>query len=122
MSAAKYTFDGYILDTLMRDLISHERKPSAFVVFLYLWAQTSGMRQRKLTASLHEIADGTGLSKSSVQAGLRLLKRRKLVRAERESATAKPHYYLLTPWRRKARPRVAEQPGASRTRANGRDN
>jgi DNA-binding transcriptional ArsR family regulator len=108
MSAQKLTFDGYIIDTLMRDLISHERKPSAFVLFLYMWARTSGMRQRKLTVSLHELADGTGLSKSAVQAGLRLLKRRKLVRAERESVTAKPHYYLLAPWRRKAKSRGAD--------------
>ena len=29
--------DDYVLDTLMRDLVGHDRRPSAFLVYLYLW-------------------------------------------------------------------------------------
>ena len=66
----KVMIDSYILDTLMRDLVGHDKAPSAFVVFIYLWRCTSGMRLRSLTASLQEIANDTGLSKSAVQSGL----------------------------------------------------
>ncbi len=99
----KVTFDGYIIDPLMRDLVGHDRRPSAFVVFLHLWARTNGMRTRALSASLQEIADDTGLSKTAVQAGLRLLRRRRLIRSERATATSKPTHFVLSPWRR-ARP------------------
>jgi DNA-binding MarR family transcriptional regulator len=99
----KVTFDAYITDTLMRDLIGHDKKPSAFVVYLFFWSRTSGMRRRVLAVSLQEIADETGLSKSAVQASLRLLKRRRLVRAERDSATSRPRYHVLRPWVRPAR-------------------
>jgi hypothetical protein len=95
----KTTIDSYIIDPLMRDLVGHEQKPSAFIVFLYLWARTNGSRSRSLTASLQEIADDTGLSKTAVQGGLKLLKRRRLIRAERESATSKPTLFVLAPWR-----------------------
>jgi DNA-binding MarR family transcriptional regulator len=100
---SRITFDGYIIETMMRDLVGHDKKPSAFIVLLYLWARTSGMRQRILTASLQEIATDTGLSKSAVQAGLKLLRRRRLIRLERDSQTSKPSYYLLRPWQRHAR-------------------
>ena len=96
----KVTFDSYIIDPLMRDLVGHERKPSAFIVFLHLWARTNGTRTRALSASLQEIAGDTGLSKTAVQAGLKLLKRRRLIRSERASPTAKPTHFVLSPWRR----------------------
>lgn len=101
----KVTIDGYIIDPLMRDLVGHDRSPSAYIVFLHLWARTGGMRTRALTASLQEIADDTGLSKTGVQAGLRLLKRRRLIRSERASPTAKPTHFVLSPWRRARPPR-----------------
>jgi DNA-binding MarR family transcriptional regulator len=61
------------------------------------------MRLRSIEVSLQEIADDTGLSKSAVQAGLRLLKRRKLVRSERNSVTSTPTYFPLRPWVRPRR-------------------
>ncbi|HEX8651017.1 MAG TPA: helix-turn-helix domain-containing protein [Pyrinomonadaceae bacterium] len=96
----KVAFDSYIIDPLMRDLVGHEQRPSAFIVFLYLWARTNGMRTRALTVSLQEIADDTGLSKTAVQTGLKLLKRRRLIRSERASPTSRPTHYILSPWRR----------------------
>ena len=99
----KIVVDSYVLDTLMRDLVGHDKTPSAFVIFLHLWRRTSGMRHRSLTASLQEIANDTGLSKSAVQSALKLLARRRLIRTERESSTSTPTYFPLRPWIRTRR-------------------
>ncbi len=40
--------DAYILDALMRDLVGHDRRPSAFLVYLYLWRAAMGAAKRKL--------------------------------------------------------------------------
>lgn len=93
--------DTYVLETLMPDLVGHDRSPSAFLVYLHLWCRTAGTRERKVAASLAQVAEDTGLSKSAVQAALRLLKRRKLVKAERASLTAVPVYEVLRPWVRR---------------------
>ena len=34
--------DAYVLDTLMADLVGHDRQPSAFLVYLFLWRRTHG--------------------------------------------------------------------------------
>jgi hypothetical protein len=90
--------DTYILDTLMRDLAGHDRSPAAFVLYLYIWRQTHGAGARKAALSLQSVANGTGLSKSAVQAGLRLLRRRKLVAITKTAPTAVPVYEALRPW------------------------
>ena len=38
MTNKHYTIDGYVLDTLMRDLVGHDHRPSAFLVYLSLAA------------------------------------------------------------------------------------
>jgi DNA-binding MarR family transcriptional regulator len=93
--------DAYVLETLMPDLVGHDRSPSAFLVYLHLWHVTAGTRERQTARSLAQLAEDTGLSKSAVQAALRVLKRRKLVRAERASITAVPVYEVLRPWVRR---------------------
>jgi DNA-binding transcriptional ArsR family regulator len=95
-------FDRYVIETLMADLIGHDRQPSAFVVYLYLAHRAAGSRQRSVEASLQTIAIDTGLSKSAVQRGLRTLTRRRLVRAEKASRTAVPFYTVLRPWVRRS--------------------
>jgi hypothetical protein len=45
------------------------------------------------------MADDTGLSKSAVQAAVRNLSRRKLIRSVLEFKTAVPAYSVLRPWR-----------------------
>jgi len=90
--------DDYILDVLMRDLVGHDRSPSAYLVYLHLWSQTVGRRQKATRLSHQTIADATGLSKSAVQSGMRNLIRRRLVSARRESATAVPEYRVARPW------------------------
>jgi hypothetical protein len=92
--------DPYVVDVLMRDLVGHDRSPSTFVVYLWLWRRTVGENRSKVGASLQTIATETGLSKSSVQNAVRRLKRRKLVSAVSEAATAAPVYQVHTPWRR----------------------
>jgi DNA-binding MarR family transcriptional regulator len=92
--------DPYILDTLMPDLVGHDRQPSAFLVYLYLWRQTHGAGELHAQVALVDIAEATGLSKRSVQDALGRLAKRKLVAVSRESITAVPVYSVLRPWRR----------------------
>ena len=92
--------DPYVVDVLMRDLVGHDRSPSPFIVYLWLWRRTLGEDRSKVGASLQAIATETGLSKSSVQNAVRRLKRRKLVSAASDAVTAAPIYEVHTPWRR----------------------
>jgi len=92
--------DEYVVDTLMGDLIGHDRQPSAFVVYLFLWRETHGSKRNTATVALQDIAGRTGLSKRSVQSALGWLVKRKLVAVDRASITAIPIYTVLRPWRR----------------------
>jgi hypothetical protein len=92
--------DAYVVDTLMPDLVGHDRQPSAFLVYLYLWRQTHGSDAQTAQVALLDIAVATGLSKRAVQGALSRLARRKLVGVARESITAVPVYSVLRPWRR----------------------
>ena len=91
--------DAYVLDTLMPDLVLHDRQPSAFLVYLQLWHRSTG-RHARAQVSHRTMAEATGLSKSAVQAAVRTLTRRRLIRAARDSTTAVPAYTVLRPWRR----------------------
>lgn len=88
-----------MLDTLMPDLVLHDHQPSAFLVYLQLWSLSTG-RQWRVRVSHQAMAEATGLSKSAVQAAIRTLTRRRLIRSTRGSATAVPEYTVLRPWRR----------------------
>jgi hypothetical protein len=94
--------DPYILDVLMRDLVGHDRSTSAFVVYLWLWSRSRGVGRATVGASLQTIATETGLSKSSVQNGVRRLTWRRLIAASREGPTTAPIYEVREPWRRPA--------------------
>ena len=87
--------DGYVLDVLMRDLVGHDRSPSAFLVYLWLWRRT---RSGDTRIPLQGIAEGTGLSKRGVQDAIGHLEGRKLLRVTRENITAVPEYAVLRPW------------------------
>ena len=93
--------DSYILDVLMRDLAEHEKRPSAFLVYLHVWRRSVGAGQRVAALSHQQIAEGTGLSKSAVQGAVRLLKRRGLLSASRKNPTATPIYRVERPWARR---------------------
>lgn len=95
--------DAHVITALMPDLVGHDRQPSAFLVYLYLWSRAGAGRERRITVSHQQMADDTGLSKSAVQSAVRTLVRRRLLRCERASATATPVYEVLRPWIRRAR-------------------
>lgn len=96
--------DSYILDSLMRELVGHDRKPSAFLVYLHLWRRSRGGRDAGVPASHQSVARGTGLSKSAVQDAIKVLSRRKLIRSIRASRTGIPRYDVRRPWGRGTRP------------------
>ena len=93
--------DPYVVDTLMADLVGHDHSPSSFLVYVALWGRTGMRRGAKARMSHHQLAEETGLSKSSVQAAIRNLLRRRLIAVTRSSATAVPEYTVLRPWVRK---------------------
>lgn len=95
----QFRVDAYVMDTLMPDLVLHDRQPSAFLVYVQLWYRAPG-RRAAARVSHAGLAGATGLSKSAVQSALRTLARRRLVRVERDSATSVPEYTVLRPWRR----------------------
>ncbi|BAH39706.1 MAG TPA: helix-turn-helix domain-containing protein [Gemmatimonas aurantiaca] len=92
--------DPYVLDTLMADLVGHDRQPSAFLVYLHFVRHTSGAGRQTVTVALLDIAEGTGLSKRTVQNAIAWLVHRKLVAVTRSTPTAVPTYRPLRPWRR----------------------
>jgi DNA-binding MarR family transcriptional regulator len=91
--------DDYVLDVLMRDLIGHDQKPAAYLVYLYLYGQAVRKKWKPVAASLRTIADATGLSKSAVQIALTTLCRRELIVTARDHATATPRHRVLRHWR-----------------------
>jgi hypothetical protein len=92
------SIDDYVFDVLMRDLVGHDRSPSAFLVYLHLWSRTVGRREKSARLSHQMIADSTGLSKSAVQTAIRRLLRRQLVGVHRDTVTAVPEYRIARPW------------------------
>ena len=92
--------DPYIVDTLMADLVGHDRQPSAFLVYLFLWRHTHGAGATEVEIALQDLAEGTGLSKRAVQDALSRLVRRKLVDVRRDGITAVGAYAVRQPWRR----------------------
>lgn len=90
--------DAYVLDSLMKELVGHDKKPSAFLVYLHLWARSRGGTLRGIRASHQEVARGTGLSKSAVQDAIKALVRKKLIRSRRTSRTGTPFYDVRKPW------------------------
>ncbi|MEP6763031.1 MAG: helix-turn-helix domain-containing protein [Gemmatimonadaceae bacterium] len=90
--------DAYVLETLMPDLVGHDRAPSALLVFLFLWIQTRGAGVASIQLSLVDIAIGTGLSKRAVQDALARLLKRKLISIQRDGITAVPVYAVKRPW------------------------
>ena len=98
MSDRQYTVDAYVVDALMRDLVGHDHRASAFLVYLTLTAAAGDGAPRLSHAQL---AERTGLSKRSVQDAVLHLVDRSLLRVTRRGATEIPKYEPLTPWRRR---------------------
>jgi hypothetical protein len=93
------SLDDYIVDVLMRDLVGHDRRPVSFLV--YLWLATEQQRRTDaVQVSYRELAECIGVSKSSIQAAINWLSRRKLLVITKENSTATPRYTVLRPWAR----------------------
>jgi DNA-binding MarR family transcriptional regulator len=90
----------YVVEVLLRDLVGHDRSPAAFLVYFSLYALTYAAGRRSAQLSLKQVAERTGLSKSAVQAALRILLRRQLIRAVHTTRTAVPEYFVHRPWAR----------------------
>jgi hypothetical protein len=90
--------DDYVTDVLMRDLVGHDRRPVSFLV--YLWLATEERRRNSaVQISYKELAECIGVSKSSAQAAVGWLIRRKLLAASKANATSTPRYTVLSPWK-----------------------
>lgn len=94
----RVTLDSYVLDVLMPDLVGHDRRAAAFVVYLFLLRHTSGGRRDTVSVSLQSIATKTGLSKSSVQTAIRHLKRRRLLDPDVQATVTRPIRRVIRPW------------------------
>jgi hypothetical protein len=94
------SIDPYITDVLMRDLVGHDRRPVSFLVYLWLEMEQQ-KRKGAVQISYQELAESIGVSKSSAQAAVGWLVRRKLLSAARENATAIPVYDVMRPWIRR---------------------
>ncbi|MCA1857406.1 helix-turn-helix domain-containing protein [Massilia oculi] len=101
MTTRQYSVDAYVFDVLMPDLVGHDRRPAAFVVYLYLLTSAQALGRDLVPASLQAIAVRTGLSKSAVQVALRHLKRRGLVEDSDAGTQLNPVRRVLRPWRRR---------------------
>ena len=89
--------DDYVFDVLMRDLVGHDRRPASFLIYVWLAAEQA-RRKSAVQISYQELAESVGISKSSAQAAVRWLIRRKLVTASKDNATAIPRYVVKSPW------------------------
>lgn len=88
--------DAYVADTLMRDLVGHDRRASAYLAYLAL---LSAGRGRPVALSHQQLAERTGLSKRAVQHAITHLNRRGLLRIARRGGTEPALMEPLTPWR-----------------------
>ena len=96
-SAASYGLDRYVIDTLMRDLVGHDRRASSFLVYLCL---TAADHAGRAALSHAQLAERTGLSRRAVQDAIGHLRRRGLITIDRGGPTDIATYQPLMPWRR----------------------
>lgn len=96
--------DEYVLDSLMRDLVGHDRRPVSYLV--YLWLAAEQQRQNKsVSVSYSDLAESVGVSKSSAQGAVAWLIRRKLISSTKATVTATPSYRVQTPWKANSLPK-----------------
>jgi len=88
--------DRYVIDTLMRDLVGHDHRPSAFLVYLALLDLGGAGR---VAHSHAQLAEQTGLSKRAVQDAIRHLAKRGLISVKRAGRTEPAIVQPLSPWR-----------------------
>ena len=95
---ATLTLDRFVLESLMADLVGHDRRPSAYILYLALAARIGA--KDEVGISLQGLATATGLSKTAVQRAVAHLARRRLIAVRTTGPTQAPYYRILHPWRR----------------------
>jgi len=95
-----FNLDNYVVDILLPDLVGHDRRPAAFIVYVYFLRHAARGKRDTLSVSLQTIATQTGLSKSTVQAAIRHLRRRKLLDPAVTAMVTDPVRRVLRPWNR----------------------
>ena len=93
-----FCVDPYVVDTLMQDLVGHDHRPSAFIVYLFFLRRCAQQDDGVYRASLAQIAEATGLSRRAIQDAIALLRRRKLLGVSADAPTAVPEYEVRQPW------------------------
>ena len=91
--------DPYVHRTLLRDLVGHDHKPAAFLIYLWLYAEQQRLG-KAIAISYARLGEDTGLSRSASQTAVAWLVRRKLISLDKETVTATPVYSVQRPWRR----------------------
>ena len=98
IAAIQLKIDPYLNNSLMRDLVGHDRSASAFLVYFHLYCQTLALGRSCVAVSHSVLADSVGLSKRSVQSAISRLIARRLLRSRKAKTTSVPNYTVLTPW------------------------
>jgi hypothetical protein len=91
--------DPYIHGTLLRDLVGHDHKPAAFLIYLWLYAEQERLGG-PIAISYANLAEDTGLSRSASQSAVAWLIRRRMLSVSKQTSTATPVYKVLRPWKR----------------------
>jgi DNA-binding MarR family transcriptional regulator len=94
--AAHLNLDRYVVETLLPDLVAHDRRPSAFLVYLVIAAAPGG----RIALSHSALAERAGLSRRAAQSAVAHLARRGLVEVRRRGPTETSEYRALAPWTR----------------------
>jgi hypothetical protein len=98
MATPPLSVDRYVLESLMVDLVGHDRRPSAYI--LYLALLRLGADRGDIGISLQGLATATGLSKTAVQRSVAHLVRRQLIAVRSAGRAQAPYYQILQPWKR----------------------
>jgi len=88
--------DSYVVDVLLPDLAGHDRRASAFLIYLVIAASPGG----KLAIGYGGLAERAGVSRRSAQAAVAHLAGRGLLAINRRGATEASEYQALSAWRR----------------------
>ncbi len=64
MSIPSISLDSYVVDSLLPDLVGHDRQPSAFLVYLVLWRLTHDAGTPTARVALRDIAEATGFPRA----------------------------------------------------------
>src|SRR5262245_53407222 len=99
--------DAMLIDAVMPDLVGHDRKTAAFIVYLCLARRAFDQPDWSVRVSHQTLARATGLSRSAVQGAITHLNRRQLVISSRTTPTSVPLHKVQRPWLRLSRSRKA---------------